>query len=152
MARPEGNFTVYAMLNWRGQWKRQGDSKILKQGETLTKQMPKPSPTQPLLELQHQEENSIWMTRSESERSSTEKHGGARWSGDAAEPGFVRPLCAEAYENAPYLRNPHLLRVFCIFLNKEIRYWCNSNRFRVQLMWSTFSVYSTPSKNDFFPN
>ena len=56
---------VYAVLNWRGQWKRQGDSKIPKQGETLTKHMPKPSPTQPPLEPQHQEENSIWMTRSE---------------------------------------------------------------------------------------
>ena len=51
--------TVYTVLNWRGQWKRQGDSKIPKQGETLTKHMPKPSPTQPPLEPQHQEENSI---------------------------------------------------------------------------------------------
>ena len=50
------------------------------------------------------------MTKPEGERSSIEKHGGARWNGDAAEPGCVWPLCAEAYENAPYLRNPHLLR------------------------------------------
>ena len=28
--------------------------------------------------------------------------------------------------------------VFCVFLNKEIRYWCNSNRFTVLLMWSMF--------------
>ena len=26
--------------------------------------------------------------------------------------------------------------VFCVFLNKEIRYWYNSNIFRVLLMWS----------------
>ena len=28
--------------------------------------------------------------------------------------------------------------VFCVFLNKEIRHWCNSNTFRVKFMWSMF--------------
>ncbi len=28
--------------------------------------------------------------------------------------------------------------VFCVFLNKETRHWCNSNTFRVKFMWSMF--------------
>ena len=39
--------------------------------------------------------------------------------------------------------------VFCVFLNKEIRYWCNLNWFRVQLMWPTFFIYRTSIKKHF---
>ena len=40
--------------------------------------------------------------------------------------------------------------VFCVFLNKERRYWCNSNWFRVQLMWPTFVIYRTSITKHFF--
>src|SRR6266567_4925387 len=50
--------------------------------------------------------------------SSTKRRTACGWQGqevsealeNVAEPGCVWPLCAEAYENVPYLRNPHLLQ------------------------------------------
>ena len=36
-------------------------------------------------------------------------------------------------------------RVFCVFLNKEISYWYNSNTFRIPLMVSIFFISSTVS-------